>query len=195
MIIKGEKKQVFNIGLYSSNPQSGKSETAKYLVSKYDYGMLTFAQPMKDMISILLRNLRYDENTIRRMLYGDLKEEAIPELSTETKKITPRILLVSLGSEWGRAMINDDMWVTIASNSLSPNLKYVCEDVRLFNEAEQLRRKDFKIIRVVNSRVPKVESISEGKLDGYSFDHIINNEGTIQDLHKEIDNMIRDWRI
>jgi len=41
-----------------------------------------------------------------------------------------------------------------------------------------------------------VESISEGKLDDYSFDHVIMNDGSIEDLHEQIENIVcKDWGI
>lgn len=181
---------MFNVGIYSSAMRMGKSEVAKYLVRQHNYEMLTFAKPMKDMIEVLLIQLGYQDDVICRMLYGDLKEELIPELG-----VTPRHLLVTLGSKWGREMVDDDMWIKIALQAISSDKRYVCEDVRLYNEAERLRAKGFKIIRVVNPRVPLVDSISEGKLDDYKFDHVILNVGSIKDLHIQIDNMKRDWEI
>jgi len=182
---------MFNVGIYSSAMRMGKSETAKYFVKEYKYNMLTFAEPMKDMIGVVLKGLGYGEDKIYEMLYGNLKELVIPELG-----VTPRFLLVTLGSKWGRGMINDDMWIKIALGNLDPNLRYVCEDVRLLNEAEHLREKGFKIIRVINPRIPLVESISEGKLDDYSFDHVIMNDGSIEDLHEQIENIVcKDWGI
>ena len=182
---------MFNIGIYSSAMRMGKSETAKYLVEDYKYNMLTFAGPMKDMVTVVFKGLGYDEVAIEDMLYGNLKDIPVKELG-----VTPRFMLVTLGSKWGRGMVDDDIWIKIAMNSLDPNLRYVCEDVRLRNEAERLREKGFKIIRVINSRIPLVDSISEGKLDDYPFDHIIHNEGSIKDLHKAIESIIKnDWGI
>lgn len=179
---------MFNIGLYSSSMRMGKSETAKYLIAKYFFKMVTFAEPMKDMITIVLKGLGYSDEKIYDMLYGNLKAQIIPELG-----VTPRDLLVTLGSKWGRGMIHNDMWVMIATKSLDGNLNYVCEDVRLPNEAERLRKEGFKIVRITNSRIPLVNSISEGKLDDYKFDYIIPNEGSIPDLYNEIDKMMKTW--
>jgi len=181
---------VLNIGIYSSSMQQGKTTIANYIVNECNYSIVTFARPMKDMITVLLESLGYDDTMVRRMLYGDLKEWTIPELSTESHEVTCRLLLVTLGSKWGREMINQDMWINMATSKLDKNSKYVCEDVRLFNEAECLRRNGFKIIRVINPRIPLVDSISEGKLDNYPFDYTIMNDGSVDDLYSRIHIML-----
>ena len=67
---------------------------------------------------------------------------------------------------------------------------------KTFQQAEHLREKGFKLIRVINPRVPLVESISEGKLDDYSFDYILMNDGSIEDLHKQVESIIcGDWGV
>lgn len=180
---------MFNIGFYSQSARMGKSTCAKYLIEKYGYNMLTFASPMKDMLEIPLRKLGYSEEVIYEMLYGSMKEYVIPELNA-----TPRKLLVTLGSGWGRGMIDDNMWINIACSSLDVNERFVCEDVRLPNEAETLHNKGFKIIKIVNSRVPIVESVSEGKLENYVFDEIVINEGTIPELYSRLDDIISSWK-
>jgi hypothetical protein len=179
---------MYNLGFYSSSPQQGKSTISKYLVEKYNYSMLTFASPMKDMITIIFKGLGYSDDKIEAMLYGNLKEVIVKELG-----VTPRHMLVTLGSEWGRGMIDDSMWIKIAMKSLDNTINHVCEDIRLLNEAERLRSKGFKIIRVINPRATLVESISEGKLDDYNFDKVLINDGTIEDLQKSVDSMIKEW--
>ena len=178
---------MIRIGLYSPNPQSGKTTTANYLKSKYDFNSVILAKPLKRMVCVFLEELGYDDKTIQRMIYGDLKEVLIPEV-----KQTPRQLMITLGTEWGRREVGENVWIDMAIKKLNPKLSYVSDDIRYLNEAEAFRKSDFKIIRVFNPRALKVNSISEGNLESYSFDYLINNDGSFEDLYSKIDKIVEE---
>jgi len=73
------------IGLYSPCPQCGKTTLANLL----DHERMSFADPLRDMVMLLLHRLSYDLETTERFLHGDLKEHTIPELGNRS----PRYLL------------------------------------------------------------------------------------------------------
>ena len=177
---------MFNIGLYSPSMQMGKTTTSKYLIQKYNYETIVLARTLKRMIEVFLEDLGYDKDTVTRMVYGDLKEVEIVGIGK-----TPRHLMQTIGTEWGRTYVDNNIWITICTSNLKETSNYVSEDIRFLNEAEAFRNRGFKIVKLVNPRVPIVRGhASEGSLDDYAFDYVIVNDGTIKDLHKKIDSML-----
>lgn len=102
----------------------GKSTGALYLVNEYRFVRRRFAGPLKTMVAAL--GLDHDH------IEGDLKEKPIDLLCGKT----PRHAMQTLGTEWGRKLIGQDLWVNAWKASL-PNSRshVVAEDVRFANEA------------------------------------------------------------
>lgn len=97
-----------------------------------------------------------------------------------------RRILQRLGTEVGRNLIGEDVWVEATFNSL-PSDRYVVADCRFPNEANYIReRYDGLIIRIERPGVgPINDHPSETALDDYDFDFVIQNDGSEADLkHK-----------
>jgi hypothetical protein len=108
---------------------SGKSVVADVLVNEFGFTRVKFADPLKNMIRRMLADMGHIEFDIERMIEGDLKEVPIPELG-----VTPRHLMITLGTEWGRDLVHADIWVRLwaARAECLPNV--VADDVRFDNE-------------------------------------------------------------
>ena len=174
-----------NIGLYSPNPQSGKSTTATYIKSKYGHESIILATTLKSMTDVFLKSLGYSEEMRDRMIYGDLKEYVIPEVGRTT-----RYLMITLGTDWGRGKVSDNVWINIALKARNPEVNYISDDIRYPNEAVSFRDNCFKLVRIYNPRVPVVNSISEGNLEDFKFDYYIENNGSFEELYQQIDSMM-----
>jgi hypothetical protein len=64
---------------------------------------------------------------------------------------SPRELLQSLGTEWGRAMVADDIWIRLALQRAGQ--RTVISDVRFDNEAAAIRATGGVVWRVVRPDV------------------------------------------
>ena len=120
------------IGLYSNAPGSGKSTVAGMLQG---YKRLSFADPLRKFSAQILSSLGYNGLTCLR----DKKEEKIAGLG-----VSPRQMMQTLGTEWGRSCIHPDLWIMVAAGSVEKQLKrgrnVVIDDVRFPNEAEMILR-------------------------------------------------------
>lgn len=97
-----------------------------------------------------------------------------------------RGLLQRLGTECGRQLIGDDVWVNAALDNLPPGL-YAISDCRFLNEAEAIRKRGGKVIRIERPGVgPANSHPSETSLDDYDFDHVIVNDGSLKDFQKRL---------
>ena len=177
------------IGLYSPVMGSGKSVVANYLINERGFALVKFAGPLKNMMRSLLRDIGMDPEEIERRVEGDLKAEPIEALGN----VTSRHLMQNLGSAWGREAIYQDFWSDIAIEQIGQHLdagrSVVVDDMRFPNEYETIRAFDGgKCVKLVRPSVPLVATATEGQLEGHAFDHLIINDGTIEDLERRTEN-------
>lgn len=180
------------ICLYSSAPQSGKSTVAQVLTDK-GYRSLKFAAALKDMLRSLLRSVGYGELAIEEALEGVAKEVPVWSLGGKT----PRELMQTLGTDWGRKLVSPDLWIDImsmrVSSVLTQGLRVVVDDMRFPNEYEAMRALGATMVRVMrpNLPAPKTTHPSEGLLDLASFDHVIINDHDVSALREKAYSFVR----
>lgn len=171
------------VGLYASTMQSGKSEVAKVLVEEFGFTVVKFAGPLKDMTKAFLKNLGFDTETAERMIEGDLKEKPLPGLEVTT----PRAIMQTIGTEWGRGCIDKDVWVRVAIQLAirlnSCGRPVVIDDLRFPNEFSAVRcfGSAARVIRPGHSG-PTSDHPSEGLLDNQVFDYEVRNDGSLEEL-------------
>ncbi len=113
---------------------SGKDTVANYIMRKaaelsvyYDIEIESFAGPIKAMLMVGL-------HLTPAQLYGDAKE-----IIDERYGKSPREMMQTLGTEWGRVCVGSDVWLEALDSSLDGARPYVIPDVRFANEAEYVR--------------------------------------------------------
>lgn len=116
------------IGL-SGLAHAGKSTAARWLRDDHGYHILPFAFRLKQMASTILT---YDQ------LHSRMKEVPDPLLGGKT----PRQFMQLLGTEFGRQLISDTLWVDLWLRDVRrmPDVaRIVADDVRFANEATAIR--------------------------------------------------------
>lgn len=165
------------IGL-AGRARTGKSTVAA-LLSHHGFLHYAFADPIRRGVRAML-NLSHEQ------LYGERKEAPIDWLDG----ITPRRLMQTLGTEWGRDCAHRDVWVRLAQREWQnvrdsytgcPGL--VISDVRFENEAKWIREAGGQVWHVLRGVAPAVEC--HRTEDGIAFcagDEWIDNNGTFKAL-------------
>lgn len=115
---------------------SGKSFAADHFVAKHGFCRKKMASPLKNM----LRAVGLTDEHIE----GHLKEKPCDLLCGAT----PRHAMQTLGTEWGRKMIGEDLWVRLWRASIESLDRVVVDDVRFANEAQAVRDAGGVVIRV-----------------------------------------------
>lgn len=154
--------------------RSGKDTAADYLLKHLPHGWTkaSFADPIKQMARGL--GLTHDQ------LFGDLKDVDAPALGC-----TPRKILQTLGTEWGRELIHPDIWVramVLKLQCLSDG-GFVMPDVRFENEAKFVREHGVLIHitgRFDNGDSQVEQHISEAGIKLEPGDIPARNEGSIE---------------
>lgn len=173
------KKQIVGI---TGLKRAGKDTCAEYLVNRYGFDRHSFAQPLKDMLSVLLEYVDCNDRYFSELN----KEEKIPGINTSYRKLAQ-----TLGTEWGRKLIDDNIWINMLAANTEYVDKIVISDVRFENEAKWVKKNGGIIIKVTR---PVLKSAtdnhpSEQGIDESFIDHHITNNGSIEDLHKQLDTL------
>lgn len=158
---------------FSGLAGSGKTTVAQAFADTHGYTRISFAEPLKQMLAVLVP--------------ADAeKTEARPELCGNTV----RYALQSLGTEWGRKMIGDTIWTDALLRRLTPNDKFVIDDVRFPNEAQILIDCGVTIVRIHRHGVAAMDHDSERGIPDELVDIDLSNHGsldqTLEDLEQAL---------
>ena len=194
--------------------KSGKDHAAELLIKNLGFKRLAFADVLKDMVA--------EQYGIDRKSLDDqnLKEKAILSLPVDPKDKfsemvtnfmsrefakgedgrlywTPRALAILEGSV--KRSVNSTYWVSRALSKMQKGDRAVIADMRYRSEAAQI--KEFADKSGIKSLVVRINRFdespstdpSERDMDNYgSFDHIIENKGTIEEFEDKVLRMVKD---
>lgn len=172
----------------------------------YVVGYEAFAAPLKSMIAMLLDFFGMGHimqpETLQPYIDGDKKEDVIDVIGK-----SPRYMMQTLGTDWGRKMINEDMWL----NSMSERVKMyeqagdhgykgsfvLVTDCRFDNEARALKdRHDAVIVQVVRDDVPEAVGDaghpSEAGISPDLIDLTVHNNAGLEELLSEVRSVLKD---
>lgn len=157
------------IGLAGAK-QSGKTLLANLLAESYGLQHFSFAAPIRQFVASLLGG------TLEQLEVE--KEVPIAWLNG----VTPRHMMQTLGTEWGRRMIDQDIWLRLCMRKALAAGSAVISDVRFPNEARAIREHGGKVIRLNRwSQRPEDRHISERPLEPELIDFELANDGDSPD--------------
>ena len=104
---------------------------------------------------------------------------------------SPRILLQTLGTEWGRT-VDPDLWVNTTLKETARHQKVVISDVRFENEARAIIAAGGRVVRIFRESDTlattvgienHVSETQQNSIPNELFSVTINNTGTLLDMH------------
>jgi len=167
------------IGL--TGPARSGKDTAAAVLSNQGWRQYRFAGPLKSAVQTMFGLT--DDHTD-----GDLKESPIDWLDG----VTPRQIMQTLGTEWGRDCIHTDLWLRVADRALERTSDHgypgiVISDVRFDNEAEFVRERGGSVVHIRRESAGSVNAhSSESGVTFDAADCLIDNDGTIHELGAQI---------
>lgn len=174
------------IGLHGL-ARTGKDTAASYLASDFALYSYAFADPLKAAIAQLF-------SLSQEHIEGGLKEALLPGIGK-----SPRQLMQLLGTEWGRNQVHPELWLLLAEQNIGYQLDIdqrhyngvVIRDVRFENEAAWIRRQGGHVAHILRPDAESVSShSSESGIAIQDNDFVIHNEGTVEDLHRQLARMM-----
>lgn len=160
----------------------GKDTVGRILRDEFGLERVAFADSIRDGLKGIFR-------------FNDLDfEGASKEAIIEWIGKSPRQLMQTLGTEWGRGLVREDIWLLLAERKIDKlreerYIPVVITDVRFENEAELIRSKGGTIWHIYRKDAVQVQSHTSES--GVKFradlgDIRVDNNGTLQDLRAEV---------
>lgn len=173
--------------------------------AKNPFEIKKFADKIKDIICLLI-NCTREELEDQQFKNKPLSEQ----WQTEGKPVmTPRLMLQLIGTEGGRDLINNNIWVNSLFSNYKPysakgsdyeeyESKWIITDMRFPNEMQAVKEREGITIRVNRmfhapitlgngiSEIDTDQHPSETALDNAEFDYVIDNNGTIEELIEKV---------
>lgn len=169
---------------------AGKGSVAAFLAAgETPFVEIAFADPLYAAVS-----------AITGLSVASLKDRAIKEQPIEGIGKSPRQLLQLLGTEFGRKMLGESVWVDRAMQTIEhyevAGISVVVTDVRFDNEAEAIRGRGGVVWRVVRDAPSCLSGdaaahASEGGISGDLVDLTIKNNGSLYDLRMAVDTALQ----
>lgn len=167
------------IGL-TGKKRAGKDTCANYIHSRWPCASLAFADPIRAALVAM-----FEVNPIL-FTHQDFKEH--PQLALLGQ--TPRHLMQTLGTEWGRDCVSDTLWIELLGLKLSRLAVegdvelVVVTDVRFPNEADLIRQHGgeiWKIERMIGEG-SSGEDPHRSEAEDIHADHLLTNPGHLDGL-------------
>jgi hypothetical protein len=205
----------------------GKDTAAQYLVDRYNYRQVSFANTLKDAVAAVF-------GWSRELLEGRTMESRVWREQPDSwwsqrlniPNLTPRWVLQNVGTEVFRNHFHQDIWIAsterVIQSYLDQGYNVVISDCRFANEFASIQQADGCLIRINRDRVIPVWSgcattqnnasadelaylqthnmtmdrlyptvhASEWNWVGRSVSYVIDNTGTLSELHDHLDQMV-----
>ena len=188
---------------------SGKDTIADLLIKEYGFKKLSFAGALKDVVSIIF-------GWSREKLEGLTKEdrewrEQIDcwwSTTLEMPLLSPRYVLQYFGTDLFRNQWHPDIWVKVVENQLKNYENIVITDCRFENEINLILAHGGKIIHIyrelplwfnnykigIDVEESKLLHRSEIEWIRCYKDYEIYNNGTIEELYTQINNLFLGYK-
>ena len=195
------------IGL-SGVARAGKDTVAGVLRDLYGYRILSFSDALNDALYTLDRSVGVDAGLFvtipweqdvpglnpvvsghrpgdpLHIRYADLVDQVGYEQAKGCSGV--RRLLQAMGTEVGRDMLGEDIWVQALFNQVDSR-PVVITNVRFPNEYMETRRRGGVVWRVSRpGHTAALGHVSDTALDKFTFDRYIDNDGTVRELADKV---------
>lgn len=134
------------IGLHGKM-NAGKDATFAAINISHQYTEIKFAEPIKQAATLLFGWSR-----------GFIEDRVAKEQVDPYWGFSPRFAMQTMGTEWARKMLRDDIWLKVAEKQLVVNRamgrKTVVSDVRFDNEAKWILDQGGVVIEIIDPDTP-----------------------------------------
>jgi hypothetical protein len=156
----------------------GKTTAAMMLQNRRYYTVMSFADPLRAMLTCI--GLEHADT------HGG-KHEPHDALCGRT----PRHGMQTLGYDWGRLHIGEDIWVNHMRRAYlraqdSGETPVIIDDCRFPNEARMVHDLGGIVIGIVRDSGPRMAHESERGIPGALLDDVVINDGDVEQLYARV---------
>lgn len=164
---------------------AGKDTAAKLLQGRYGFGLAVFAGPLKAGLCAMFG---WDPKLLEDR---EWKETVIPDIGK-----SPRQLMQTLGTEWGRNLVHPDLWMLLAERQIAsaearglPGVVFT--DCRFPNEAKLVHKHGGVVLKIHRPGIGAVAAhSSEAGLSHDLVDADVYNTGTASELDESLRSLL-----
>lgn len=169
---------------------SGKTTVCRFLCTAFEWREISLADPIRAGLNAMLGI----QTPV--MLDPVMKNEVVPGM-----RVSARELMQTLGTEWGRKLVDDRVWIRQATAAITairqsdPTARgVVVSDIRFANEAEWIRSLGGQVWHIGDRKMGKSDGLppaasahaSEAGIAREEHDGWIDNSGTLDDLYDAV---------
>lgn len=170
---------------------AGKDEVGQALVAK-GWKRRAFADKVRDFLYAMNPPVPHEEGVEAYSLAVEVDMFGWDEVK---KYPGVRELLQRCGTEAGRHILGPDVWVSaLFQDEAGWDAPVVITDVRFPNEAQAIKDRGGLVVEVRRPKqilISGTDHISENALKDWDFDVVVLNTGTVEDLHKSAECLLR----
>ncbi len=158
---------------------TGKDTAADYLVNRHGFAKLSFATALKRGLNAMFgfSMKQWDDR--------EWKETVLHEIGK-----SPRQLAQTLGTEWGRQLVKQDLWPSLAMAEAIGMTNAVLTDVRFDNEGEAVLEAGGYVLQLERTVEAVAEHSSEKGIRSQLVWQVVPNNGSVHDLYDQLDNIL-----
>lgn len=159
--------------------RAGKTTAAEAIAREFGAKHLSFAEPIRVFIQEITGGYSDDQ-----------KEEVIRWIGK-----SPRQMMQTLGTEWGRDMVSRNLWVDVCLQRAKQHPLVVISDVRFENEIASILGSGGLLIHISRPDAPAVNShISEKDVSSFAAIKLVN-DGSVEDLESQVLKAVHPWLV
>ncbi len=166
--------------------RSGKDTVARFLAQEHGFEFTSFAAPIRQFVANLCG-----------ISVGTL--EGMKDIEHPIFEKSPRVMMQTLGTEWGRNLIHPEIWAKIVEQKILDNKAHntplVVTDVRFDNEADLIRSHGGTIWSISRHQAKNYNVAPHSSENGIELtlhDKFINNDKDLRALQKTVADLLVD---
>lgn len=186
-------KRIIGIG---GRLRSGKDTVADYLVERYGFTKLGMSDPLLKAALVLDPIVTSETDELNYDVYPIRLSEVVETQGYVAAKEIPEVrrFLQVLGTDFGRYMIGENVWVNMAANAIAETEgDVVITGLRFPNETQMigdLNGETWWIDRSLTTDEALARHASENGVNSRMFDLTIENTGTLEGLYLSVDTAV-----
>lgn len=163
----------------------GKDTAGHHLKNHLGFGLLKFAGPLKAGLCAMFG---WSPELLEN---GEWRERVLPDIGK-----SPRQLMQTLGTDWGRALVHPDLWRLLARQRINEAAAMglpgvVFTDCRFVNEAQLVKEFDGSVIQVVRQAAKPIAShVSEAGIPAALVDAVVFNDESLESFYASIRSIV-----
>lgn len=170
---------------------SGKDSIGRFCIDLWGCKRIAFADRMKEFALAVNPIIGYKRTSLSRNEWGPIRlRTLVKDVGWDNAKKHPEVrdLLIRIGTEGGRQILGEDIWINQAMGGgrLRKDRHYVVTDVRFLNEAEAVRKRGGVVVRVERPGYGPVRDHDSENHDEALWDLVIVNDGTLDELRIKV---------